>query len=224
MSGEKTSPASSANASQSGEGDDEDDDDIDHDEGGGGGGSDVGEGGGGLVASEVTPARPAQTPSGSPILSDEEYEEYLPDAVEEYATIFGLSQSASPVSSAESLVVSPVVETASTPPPERAEPFAYTWGGVLAGWNTNDDHRFEAEAEEKWRVEKNAGGSDGRIGGNNVTMTLVFTDGICCWSLSLLESVAVVVVVIVVGVCCWNMLLLLLEYVVNAVVGVCCYC
>ena len=117
------------------------------------------------ASASASSASSSKTPSRSPMFSDEEYEEYLPEAVEESATIFGLSQSASPVSSEESLVVSPRVETASTPPPERTEPlFAFARGAVRAAWNRNDDARFDGEATPMEPNDDGGGGGGGTRG------------------------------------------------------------
>jgi len=98
-----------------------------------------------LFVNEPSSSSGSSSPPKSPVLSDEEYEEYLPEAVEESAIVFGISQSASPVSSEESLVLSPVVETATFPVDEMVEklPCGCVRESIRANWNQNDDGRFQ---------------------------------------------------------------------------------
>lgn len=101
------------------------------------------------------PTKTPNSPPRSPSLSDEEYEVYLPEAVEESATLFGVSQSVTPESSAESIVETPIVETAPEVNGETAETLLHVEKRLEYLLNRNDDERFfDAAAAAAERVEK----------------------------------------------------------------------
>jgi len=98
--------------------------------------------------------------------------------VEESATLFGVSQSVTPASSAESIVQSPTVETAPEEKGETAETLLHVEKRLEYLLNRNDDERFfaaaaaerveEEEEEEREEAEEASGVKSGALIGESV--------------------------------------------------------